>query len=208
MAPAQAKNESRPRDFLGGQMLIAMPNMRDPRFERSVLIMCAHDAERAMGVIVNKPLADVELGELLDQLRIDPREGVGGDAVYFGGPVATERGLVLHTLDYRLDSTLALADDVGLTASREILVDIGGRDGKRPPPSRFMIAIGHAGWGPGQLESEFASNAWVHAEADVGLIFSERPSATWKLALERLGVTGAMLSPEWSAPRPGDAPLN
>jgi putative transcriptional regulator len=200
--------DSRPLEFLGGQLLIAMPNMRDPRFERSVLLMCVHDSERAMGVIVNKALGEVELGELLEQLDIDPREGVGGDPVHFGGPVATERGLVLHSLDYRLPATLALNESIGLTASREILVDVGGRSAKRPPPARFMVAVGHAGWGPGQLESELAANAWVHAAADPDLVFSDAPSSVWKRSLERLGVTGAMLSPEWSAPRSGRAPLH
>lgn len=207
MKQASARG-SKPIEFLGGQLLIAMPNMRDPRFERSVLLMCLHDSERAMGVIVNKPLGEVELGELLEQLDIDPREGVGGDPVHFGGPVATQRGLVLHSLDYRLPTTFALNESIGLTASREILVDVGGRSAKRPPPDHFMVAVGHAGWGPGQLESELAANAWVHAAADHDLVFSDAPSSVWKRALERLGVTAAMLSPEWSEPRSGRATLH
>jgi len=195
-------------DFLAGNLLIAMPNMRDPRFEHSVILLCAHDKDHAMGVIVNKPLGDVELGELLEQLDIDPREGVGGDPVFFGGPVQTERGVVLHTLDYRSDATIEICPGVGITASREILADIGGRARKRPAPKRFLVAIGHAGWAGGQLESEFAVNAWVHSKADPGLIFAGQPADTWSKALKGLGVTGAMFSPEWATVRPGDAPLN
>ena len=204
----KSKSNEDARDFLGGNLLIAMPNMRDPRFERSVILLCAHDRDHAMGVIVNKPLGDVELGELLEQLDIDPREGVGGDAVFFGGPVQTERGLVLHTLDYKAETTLEICPGVGLTTSREILADIGGRNRPRLAPSRFLVIIGHAGWGGGQLEAEFAVNAWVHSPADPGLIFTDKPGAAWKRALEGLGVTGAMLSPEWASARRGDAPLN
>jgi putative transcriptional regulator len=185
-----------------------MPNMRDPRFERSVILLCAHDAEHAMGVIVNKPLAEVELGELLEQLEIDPREGVGGEPVHFGGPVRTERGLVLHTTDYRAESTIDVCPGIGLTTTREILVDIAGRNSARPPPEKYLVAIGYAGWGAGQLEAEFAVNAWVHSKARPDLVFAEHPSQTWSEALRSLGVTGAMLSPEWAAPRQGDAPLN
>lgn len=206
-AKATKRKEPAGQDFLAGSLLIAMPNMRDPRFQRSVILLCAHDDEHAMGVIVNKPLGDVELGELLEQLDIDPREGVGGDPVYFGGPVQTERGLVLHSLDYRIEATAEICPGVGLTASRDVLLDIGGRNRPRSAPKQFIVAIGHAGWNGGQLESEFAVNAWVHSKADPSLIFTSDPGSSWNNALAALGVSGAMLSPEWAA-RPGDAPLN
>lgn len=196
------------RDFLAGQLLIAMPSMTDPRFERSVLVMCAHDARHAMGVIVNKPLVDVDWGELLEQLKIDPRQGIGGDPVYFGGPVQTDRGVIVHTLDYRNEATVEVAPGVGLTASRDILVDIGGRSGARAAPEKYLLAIGHAGWGPGQLEAEIAQNAWAHCPAETEIIFTPDPARAWQTALKRLGVTAAMFSPEWSAPRSDDAPLN
>jgi len=195
-------------DSLAGQMLIAMPNMGDPRFERSVIFICAHDEDHAMGVIVNKPLDDVDLTELLEQLDIAPQMNAGETPVFFGGPVQTERGLVLHTLDYRLDTTLALNDQLGLTASRDILVDIAGEAAKRPAPRKFLLAIGHAGWGPGQLESEIAQNAWAHCAPDEEIIFNGATEALWKRALSKLGVTSAMLSPEWSAARDKDRPLN
>ncbi len=196
------------RDFLVGKLLIAMPNMTDPRFEKSVLLMVSHDPAHAMGVVINKPLADIELSDLLEQLSIDPREGAGGEQVFYGGPVQTDRGLVIHTLDYRSPQTMTVGDRFGVTASKEILIDIGGRGRVRNPPEKFMLAIGHAGWGAGQLESEIAVNAWCHSEAHEGLVFGADRSETWNAALKSLGVTGAMLSPEWSNTRPGDAPLN
>ncbi|MHA7872170.1 MAG: YqgE/AlgH family protein [Hyphococcus sp.] len=206
-APTKA---SRPqgRDFLTGQLLIAMPNMGDPRFEHSVVYMCSHDEEHAMGVIVNKPLADVELADLLDQLEIEPQAGAEDTPVFFGGPVQTERGVVLHTLDYRLESTIKLAADVGLTATKDVLVDIGGLNPARPAPRRFLLAIGHAGWGAGQLEQEIAMNVWAHCDPDESIIFEGAKIPSWKRALSKLGVTGAMLSPEWAAPRRDDQPLN
>lgn len=196
------------RDFLIGKLLIAMPNMTDPRFEKSVLLVVSHDPQHAMAVVVNKPLADIELGDLLEQLAIDPREGAGGEQVYYGGPVQTDRGLVIHTLDYRSPQTMAVGDRFGVTASKEILVDIGGRGGTRKPPGKYLLAVGHAGWGAGQLESEIAYNAWCHSEASEALIFGGDRGEAWNAALESLGVTGAMLSPEWANVRPGDAPLN
>ncbi|MAW82347.1 MAG: hypothetical protein CMI63_19075 [Parvularcula sp.] len=196
------------RDYLGGQMLIAMPNMGDPRFERSVIFVCAHDEEHAMGVIVNKPLDDIGLSELLQQLEIAPQENADDTPVFFGGPVQTERGLVLHTLDYQLDTTLALSERLGLTASRDILIDIAGKEAERPAPKRYLLAIGHAGWGAGQLEKEIAMNAWAHCEPDEEMIFSGAHEPLWDRALAKLGVTTAMLSPEWASVRDEDQPLN
>lgn len=196
------------RDFLTGQMLIAMPNMGDPRFEQSLIFMCSHDDEHAMGIIVNKPLADVEFSELLEQLEIAV-DGAASDApVFFGGPVQTERGVVLHTLDYALETTVRLNDTLGLTASKEVLIDIGGKEPTNTPPRRYLLAIGHAGWGAGQLEQEIAMNAWAHCDADEAIIFDGAEEATWKRALSKLGVTGAMLSPEWASVRDEDQPLN
>lgn len=185
-----------------------MPNMTDPRFEKSILLMVSHDTEHAMGIVLNKPLADLELGTLLDQLSIDPREGAGGDPVYYGGPVQTDRGLVIHTLDYRSAQTMAIDARIGVTASKDILVDIGGRERKRKPPERYLLAIGHAGWGAGQLESEIAVNAWCHSDLRDELVFATEGRDQWRYALESLGVSAAMLSPEWALARSGDAPLN
>lgn len=196
------------QDFLGGQLLIAMPNMGDPRFERSVVLICSHDTDHAMGVITNKRIDDVTFSELLAQLDIKPRENAHDTDVHFGGPVQTERGLVLHTADYEIDKTLTLDGGLALTATRDILVDIGGVEPKRPRPDKYLLAVGHAGWGPGQLEQEIAMNAWLHCAADDDLIFNGGHEDAWNAALEKLGVTSAMLSPEWASIRDTGQPLN
>ncbi len=196
------------QDFLAGQLLIAMPNMGDPRFERSVILICAHDTDHAMGVIVNKRLDDVEFDDLLTQLDIEPAENAQYTDVFFGGPVQTERGLVLHTSDYEIDKTLTLPGGLALTATRDILIDIGGREPKRTAPARYLLAIGHAGWGAGQLEQEIAMNAWLHCDADDDLIFNGSHDDAWNGALAKLGVTSAMLSREWASVRDSGQPLN
>lgn len=195
------------RDFLEGKLLIAMPNMSDPRFERSVVLIITHDEDHAMGVVINKRVADLELGDLLEQLAIDPREGVGGEPVHYGGPVQTDRGVVIHTLEYSVAQTIELCGTIGVTATKEILSVIGGRDAGAAP-TRYLLAIGHAGWGPGQLESEIAVNAWAHCDLDADLIFAGDREDVWSGALAKLGVTAARLSPEWASARPSDAPLN
>lgn len=191
-----------------GQLLIAMPNMRDPRFEHALVLVCTHDDEHAMGVIVNKPLADLTLSELLEQLDIEPRESAEDEPVLFGGPVKTDRGLVLHTLDYRSAATLEINEVLGLTATREVLVDLGGRGDEIKAPKKAVLALGHAGWDAGQLESEIRQNAWAHCAARLDLVFPDDRRAAWRRAMASLGVTDAMFSPEWAEARPDDAPLN
>ena len=196
------------RDFLAGKLLIAMPNMGDPRFQKSVIFMCAHDEDHAMGVIVNKPLAEVELGDLLEQLEIEALEERAENPVFFGGPVQTERGVVLHTLDYESEATIALGPDIGITATRDILIDIGGASSTRQAPRKSLLAIGHAGWGAGQLEQEIAMNAWAHCDADEAIIFDGAVRPSWQDALSKLGVSSAMFSAEWAEGRDSDTPLN
>ena len=203
--PSSAPHE---RDFLRGQLLIAMPNMGDPRFEKSVIFICAHDEEHAMGLIINKRLADTEFSALLKQLNIAPRDDANEIPVFFGGPVQTERGVVLHTLDYNIEKTIDLGGDIGLTATKDVLHDIGGEVPSREPPREYLLALGHAGWGPGQLEQEIAMNVWIHCDPDVSIIFHGAETASWKRALAKLGVTSAMLSPEWASPRRENQPLN
>jgi putative transcriptional regulator len=203
-----SEQDAATQDFLAGQLLIAMPNMGDPRFERSVVLICTHDADHAMGVIVNKRLDDVSFTELLEQLEIAAGDGADETHVFFGGPVQTERGLVLHSLDYQLDRTVMLPAGLGLTATRDILIDIGGASPKRPAPKHYLLAIGHAGWGAGQLEREIAMNAWIHCEADDSIIFNGAENDAWSQALAKLGVTSAMLSREWASARDTGKPLN
>ncbi len=208
MASSNGKPKNQDRDFLAGQLLIAMPNMGDPRFEHAVIFLCAHNEDHAMGVIVNKPLTNMGVSDLLEQLEIEQGEQASETPVFFGGPVQTERGVVLHTLDYALETTVRLGPDVGLTATKEMLIDIAGKKPNRSAPRRFLLAIGHAGWGSGQLEQEIGMNAWVHCDPDEAIIFDGAENASWRLALSTLGVTSAMLSPEWAAVRRGDQPLN
>ncbi|MEM9705362.1 MAG: YqgE/AlgH family protein [Pseudomonadota bacterium] len=190
-------------NHLTGQLLIAMPNMGDQRFDRSVVLMCSHAADHAMGVIINKTLDGAGFGELLDQLSLEAPEHIAAQPVHYGGPVQQDRGLVIHSLDYQSANTLVVNDEIGVTGTRDILSDIASGGAT---PRSYFLTLGHAGWAPGQLEDEIASNAWAHVDADRDLVFSD--DDIWKNALERLGVTGAMLSPEWATARPSDAPLN
>ena len=205
---AMSSDRAPQQDFLTGQLLIAMPNMGDPRFEHSVVLICSHDTDHAMGIVLNKRLDGVEFPELLTQLEIEPSENAQYTDVFFGGPVQTERGLVLHSSDYEIEKTVSLSDDLALTATRDILIDIGGAEPARPAPSRYLLAIGHAGWGPGQLEEEISMNAWLHCEADEDLIFKGAHDDAWSGALAKLGITSAMLSREWASVRDSEQPLN
>ena len=196
------------QDFLTGQVLVAMPNMGDPRFEKAVILMCMHDVDHAMGVIVNKPLENLELSAMLERLDIEPAEHASEEPVFFGGPVQTERGIVIHTLDYQSENTIVITDDIGITATKDILSDIAGEDTSSPKPRRYLLAVGHAGWGSGQLEQEIAMNAWLHCDVDEAIVFQGAVEPTWNRALQKLGVTTAMFSPEWASSRRDDQPLN
>ncbi|HBS48966.1 MAG TPA: YqgE/AlgH family protein [Rhodobacteraceae bacterium] len=176
---------------LTGKLLIAMPGMGDPRFDHSVVFLCSHDDEAAMGLIVNKPSADVTMKELMTQLELTPGPGQRNVPVYFGGPVEGARGFVLHTPDYASNlQTLAVNDGFAMTATLDILEDIAEGRG----PERSMMVLGYAGWGPGQLESEIAMNGWLTTEADPKLVFDTPNAEKWGAALARLGVDPLTLS--------------
>ena len=176
---------------LDGQLLIAMPGMGDPRFERSVVFMCAHSPEGALGLIVNKPTPELAFSTLLAQLNIDvgpPRRDI---RVHFGGPVENGRGFVLHSGDYDANaSTLQVGEAFGMTATLDVLEDIARGDG----PSSALLALGYAGWGPGQLESEIMQNGWLTCEAVPDLVFDENDAGKWEAALKTLGIDPLMLS--------------
>ena len=178
--------------YLTGQLLIAMPQMQDPRFARSVIYLCAHTPDGAMGLVVNKLMDNVSFPDLLDQLSIDADDVNDKIEVHFGGPVETGRGFVLHTADYVQDSTLVIDDTVALTATIDILKSIAQGSG----PRRSMLALGYAGWGPGQLDTEIQQNGWLSAPADDGLIFGPGHGDRWEKALAKLGITAHMLSGE------------
>ncbi len=176
---------------LTGNLLIAMPGMGDPRFEHSVVLMCDHSGDGAMGLIINKPLADLRSGDLLDQLDISSAQS--DERVYFGGPVETGRGFVLHGIDYRSRLQSLLIDDTfAMTATMDILEDVA--EGKGPADT--IIALGYSGWGPGQLESEIAQNAWLTAAADPALVFATPDADKWSRALVGIGVDPRLLSSE------------
>jgi putative transcriptional regulator len=185
------KRKGRGEGYLEGQLLIAMPVMTDKRFARSVIYMCAHSAEGAMGLIVNQRAPHISFRELLKQLSIS--SGKGDDIlvdradlnVHVGGPVETGRGFVLHSADYFVaDSTLPIDDGVSLTATVDILKAIAGGKGL----DRAMLALGYAGWRAGQLESEIAANGWLHCPADADLLFDRNIAHKYDRALSKIGV--------------------
>jgi putative transcriptional regulator len=186
--------------FLDGQMLIAMPGMSDPRFDRSVIFMCAHSDNGAMGIIVNKRAPMISFSELLERLDIMPQESriklpddVQSMLVQFGGPVEPGRGFVLHTSDYfSADTSLPIDERVALTATLDILRAIAGGQG----PRRSLLALGYAGWAPGQLEDEIQRNGWLSCAADEDLLFGNDLDGKYVCALHKIGVDPAMLSSE------------
>lgn len=176
--------------YLTGQLLIAMPAMRDPRFARTVIYMCAHNSDGAMGLVINRLVGAVTFPDLLQQLGVDAAGVTDEIRVHFGGPVEPGRGFVLHSGDYQHDSTLQVASEVALTATVEILRDIALGQG----PQRSLLALGYAGWGPGQLDSEIQANGWLHVEADPSLIFDNDLTNKWERAIGKLGVDLSLLS--------------
>jgi len=175
---------------LSGQLLVAMPGVRDPRFEKSVIYMCAHSPEGAMGLVVNKPFEAITFPDLLEQLGIEPFAGPNSIVVHFGGPVEQARGFVLHSSDYIREATLVVDEDVALTATLDILRAIADGFG----PSRCLLALGYAGWGPGQLDDEIMHNGWLNVAADDELIFGEDLGVKWEGAFRKVGIDPAMLS--------------
>jgi putative transcriptional regulator len=167
-----------------------MPQMQDPRFVRTVIYMCAHSADGAMGLVINREMPNLKFGELAEQLNLKAPAGNRAIRVHFGGPVETGRGFVLHSADYRQDTTMLINDSVGLTATIDILRSIA--EGKGPKNS--LLALGYAGWGPGQLDGEIQSNGWLSAPADEQLIFGEDLDTRWEAAMAKLGISAAMLS--------------
>ena len=187
-------------DYLEGQMLIAMPGMGDPRFDRSLIFMCAHSKNGAMGIIVNKTAPMMFFSDLVDQLKIVPPDEVRGLSppvlnmpVLFGGPVEQFRGFVLHSTDYvSNDTSLPISDTIALTATIEILQAIARGQG----PGKVMLALGYSGWVAGQLENEIQHNGWLHCEADDDLIFGGDNDGKYFRALKKIGVDPLMLSAE------------
>ncbi|MEM0948777.1 MAG: YqgE/AlgH family protein [Pseudomonadota bacterium] len=176
---------------LAGKLLIAMPGMGDPRFEKSVVFLCEHSAKGAMGLIVNKPTPEVDGAELLKQLGIEVEPGISTPRIHFGGPVEHGRGFVLHSRDYATNSsTLPVTEGVGMTATLDILQDIATGRG----PESAILALGYAGWGPGQLEDELQANGWLTADGGAEIVFHPEADAKWNAALQSLGIEAIALS--------------
>lgn len=176
---------------LTGSLLIAMPSMSDLRFSQSVVYLCDHSSKGAMGLIINKPAADMSFQELLEQLEIEPAADVSDVTVFFGGPVETGRGFVLHSTEYESDlRTLRVQDGVALTPTLDVLEDIAAGRG----PERVMMMLGYSGWGPGQLEGELAQNGWLTHPATPELVFNVPALDKWAQSLELMGVDPAVLS--------------
>jgi putative transcriptional regulator len=178
---------------LAGQLLVAMPQMLDQRFARSVIYLCAHSDEAgAMGLVINKLIGSLTMGELFAQLDISPTSGVGSRPVHFGGPVEAGCGFVLHTADYNEDATLVIGGNIAVTATLDILRAIGKGQG----PRHSLFALGYAGWAPGQLDAEIQANGWLSVAADDGIIFDADHDGKWRRALAKLGIDLSMLSTE------------
>ncbi len=178
--------------FLAGRLLIAMPGINDPRFERAVILMCAHSEEQAMGVTVNRPLESLTMGELFDRLNLKGGDTPADLPLLSGGPVERERGFVIHTDDYQSEgSTLSVGEGLSLTATREVLDALSD-----PPrrPRRAALALGCASWSAGQLEGELKENVWLACDADERLIFDLDHETKWVRALAKLGVAPERLS--------------
>lgn len=186
--------------FLAGRILVAMPGIGDPRFERAVIFLCAHDGDRALGLTVNRPVDGLTLPRILKRAGITVSGEVPEDLVLMGGPVHRENGFVLHTDDYLSPpqddgetSTLKVMDGIALTATRDVLEAMAS-PAKRP--RRAVMAMGYAGWGPGQLEQELKDNVWLTCDADETLLFGDDHEHKWSQALAKIGINPEHLSAE------------
>ncbi len=179
-------------EYLAGQLLVAMPSMKDPRFQKTVIYMCAHNPDGAMGLVINRALESLSFPDMLKQLEIDV-SGVGERInVHFGGPVESGRGFVLHSQDYLQEATMVVDRDLALTATIDILKAIAFGAG----PRQSLLALGYAGWGPGQLDTEIKSNGWLNVAADNELVFGPNLDEKWDQAMSKIGIDPRMLSDE------------
>jgi putative transcriptional regulator len=189
-APRRAAAKDPEPSLLTGQLLIAMPAMNTPHFSQAVIYLCAHTPEGAMGIVLNRPLATPSFDDLLEQLEVAPVPPVRRIELCRGGPVDNARGFVLHTADWTGDGSLVVDDHVALTASLDVLKAIADGGG----PKRGFLALGYAGWGPGQLDQEMQDNAWLSAPASVDLMFDSEHGTKWRRAMAILKVDPILLS--------------
>jgi putative transcriptional regulator len=178
--------------YLTGRALIAMPGIEDPRFERAVILVCAHNSDLAMGLTLNRPVDGLTVPSLIEKLGVKSHITLPKDLVLLGGPVETERGFVLHTDDYvSTGSSTPVMDGVALTGTREVLEAIASHNER---PRRSLLALGYSGWGPGQLEREIRENVWLTCDPDETLLFGHDYEHKWSMALAKIGVNAERLS--------------
>ena len=180
--------------YLSGQLLIAMPQMTDPRFEHGVVYMCAHNADGAMGLVVNKLVDAMSFTDLLRQMELEIESDNLDDRiqVHYGGPVESARGFVLHTTDYVSEATMQVNESFSMTATIDVLRSIARGSG----PGQAIFALGYAGWAPGQLDTEIQSNGWLNVAADQDLVFGREHDIKWTQAVAKVGVDPSFLSSE------------
>jgi putative transcriptional regulator len=166
---------------LAGQFLVAAEEMGDPRFVRTVILMIRHDASGAMGLVVNRPAGEVPIARLLQGIGLDATGARGDVRLHYGGPVEPQQGLTLHSPEYTIDGTLRVTGDIMVTGNPEILRAIGTGRG----PKRYLVALGYAGWAPGQLEGEMKAGGWIAVPADAALTFDEDAEKKWERAMAR-----------------------
>lgn len=176
--------------YLEGKLLLAMPGMGDPRFERNVIYICSHNKEGAMGIVINREIMHISFPQLLEQLDIDFTPPIPNIPIHAGGPVETGRGFVLHSADYAQDSTLIVSETIALTATVDILKALAVEQG----PKCHLMALGYAGWGAGQLDEELKGNGWISTGGDEEVIFHTGVEDKWPRAMARMGVDVSMLS--------------
>ena len=186
------KDEPTSDCYFTGQLLIAMPGMRDEQFYKTVIYVCAHTEEGAMGLVLNQVIKGLSFPSLIEQLGIDEAVSDSTVPIHFGGPVESGRGFVLHSNEYQRDATLEVDDSVSLTATIDVLKAIAGGRG----PKQSLLALGYAGWAPGQLDDEIRANGWLQVPADMDLIFGDNQVNKWELSIAKIGIDPGMLSDE------------
>lgn len=169
-----------------------MPGIGDKRFANAIILICAHAEDFAMGLVLNKPMADLTLPDLLDQMEMETLTNIADTDVLDGGPVGRDRGFVLHSDDFNCTkATMHIRDNLCLTATRDALRAIASAN----PPARAILALGYSGWGPGQIEAELSENAWLVCDYDPQLVFAQNHEDKWRSALDKLGISPAFLQP-------------
>jgi putative transcriptional regulator len=179
--------------YLTGKLLIAMPSLQESLFEQSVIYLCSHSDEGAMGLIINKQNDDVSSREVAEQLKLVMSSEADFGKLRNGGPVEEQRGFVLHSTDYKQEETINVDPDISLTATVDILKKIAAKEG----PEYYLIALGYAGWGPGQLDQEIQENSWLAVDANPDLVFESNLDEIWIKAIGTLGITPDRLSSDW-----------